>query len=94
MNRFARDSDVAWRQVGEEIVVVPISRQRTDLDNVYVLNDVGARIWQLLDGERGPGDIAGVLAEEYEIGRDEAECDVREYLIELRDAGIVTEPGR
>ena len=93
MSRFTKNTNVAWREIADEIIVVPISRRRTDLDSVYVLNDVGARIWQLLDGERDLDDIVAVLADEYEVDRAEAEADLSAYLTELREIGAVMEAG-
>jgi hypothetical protein len=90
---LTRNTDVAWREIADEIIIVPISRRRTDLDSVYVLNDVGARIWQLLNGERDLDDIVAVLADEYEVDRAEAEADLTEYLTELCEIGAVTEVG-
>ncbi len=91
MGRFTRNSNVAWREIGDEVIVVPTSRRRSDLDSVYVLNDVGARIWQLLDGDRDSHGIAGVLAEEYEVEKAEALADLDRYLAELREIGAVIE---
>ena len=91
MGRFTRSTNLAWREIGDEVIVVPVSRRRSDLDSVYVLNDVGARIWQLLDGERDSHGIAAVLAEEYEVEMSEAVADLDRYLAELQEIGAVTE---
>ena len=55
-NKFIRNNDIAWRVIdGEALVVSP----KDSL--IYPLNDVGARIWELLDGKRTVSDIASII---------------------------------
>lgn len=54
-----------------------------------ILNEVGGRIWSLLDGTRTPEDIARVLTSEYDVTEEQALADVLEFLEELDDAGLL-----
>src|SRR5690349_10359779 len=47
---FRRSGDVVCRQVGAESILVPIRHNVGNLDFVYTLSPVAARIWALLDG--------------------------------------------
>lgn len=84
--RFRRCGDVRYRVLGEEAVVV-----RQDDAEVLVVNEVGARILDLSDGETSVGVIAACLREEFEAPPDLIEADVERFVTELRDAGVLEE---
>jgi hypothetical protein len=71
--------DVASRLFDEEaFVVVP----RTG--SYEILNKVGTRVWELIDGERSVEEIVRIICEEYEVDPEQAEADVREVLESFR----------
>ena len=49
----------------------------------YKLDDVGARIWSLCDGERNAADIAAQLSDEYDAPPDVIAADALELLRDL-----------
>lgn len=57
---------------------------------VKVLNDVGATIWQLADGQRSVREIAGLICRQYQVTQVEAETDALDFIVELVAKGIVT----
>lgn len=81
---WRRRNELVWRRIGEEAVVL-------DLEGKVLrgINETGWKIWELLDGHRSLGDIAGHLAGEYSIGEEEAERDAKAFLVELEAAGLV-----
>lgn len=80
---------MAWRRVGEEVVLVPIGARRSDLDSVYLLDEVGAAIWELADGQRSTSDIVDALVEEFEVTRERADSDLQVFLTRLTDIGAM-----
>lgn len=84
-----RCRQVAWRRVGEEVVLVPIGARRSDLDSVYLLDEVGAAIWELADGQRSTSDIVDALVEEFEVTRERADSDLQVFLTRLTDIGAM-----
>lgn len=87
--RFAKDSSIVSRKIADEFILVPIRQKAADLENVYTLDEVGARIWELVDGEKQVADIRDTLIEEFEVRPDEAEADVVEFLEQLKEAGCI-----
>ncbi len=81
--RYVKSPDMVFRQVAGEFVLVPIRHDVADLEAVYTLGGVGARIWELLDGERDGYAILDQIAQEYDITLDEARSDLVEFLGEL-----------
>jgi hypothetical protein len=60
---------------------------------VNVLNPLGTRIWALIDGRRTVGDIAAVIASEYDVRPEVAELDTAEFLQTLVDTrAVVLQP--
>lgn len=72
---------------GQAVVVVIDSRK------LHTLNTVGTRVFELLDG-RPLEAVADVIADEFEVSRDEAWEDIRSFVAELLDADAVTVDAR
>lgn len=89
--RFRPSADVVFRRVGEEAVLVPLSQNVGNLDWVYTLSPVAARVWQLMDGVRPAGDLVTLICEEYDVEPDVAAADVTELLTALSEAGLIVE---
>jgi hypothetical protein len=79
-----RNSDVRFRTVLDEGVVI-----KQDTAEVLVLNEVGARVLELLDGTRTVGEVETVLAAEFATPAAELGRDLEGYVAELLAAGIV-----
>lgn len=73
------------------MLLVPISRNFGDLESIFTLNEVGARIWDLLDGCRSLSDITEVIVGEYAIDQETAARDVAEFLDQLESIGAMKE---
>jgi hypothetical protein len=83
--RFVRNPHVIATDLGAELVLLdPRSQQ------MFGLNATGRRVWQSLDG-RPAGELAAVLAAEFDVPAETAARDVSIVLARLRDAGLVHE---
>jgi len=89
--RLARDPSIVSRKIVDGFVLVPIRQKAADLESIYTMNEVGSRIWELVDGEKRVGEIRDVIAEEFEVGVQEAEADLVEFLRQLEQVGAVKE---
>ncbi len=83
---FRPRRDVRFRVVGDEAVIV-----RQEDAEVIALNEVGASVLALLDSRRSVREILDALLEQYDVDRESLSSDLRRFLGELRDAGIVEE---
>ncbi|MEM2842199.1 MAG: PqqD family protein [Thermoproteota archaeon] len=79
-----RGKAVAFRILGEETVIVNI-----DTGFYYTLNEVGTRIWQLLERGRSIKEIVRIVLEEYAVDEDKARKDVLEFINDLYKEGLV-----
>ena len=71
------------RQIAGETLIVPIAGQVTDLDSIYVLNEVASRIWELVRSPIRADRIADIVASEFDVSPERAVEDVAEFLESL-----------
>ena len=57
----------------------------------YGLNEVGARIWKLIQEPKRVSEIRDTILEEYEVEPDQCEVDVIVLLQDLLDNGLIEE---
>jgi len=82
---------VISRKIVDEIILVPLRRSVAEMESLYTLNEVGARIYELLDGRRTAAQIAETIVEEFEVSQEQAEADVLEFLDKLLAIGGIDE---
>ncbi|WP_263018076.1 PqqD family protein [Natronobiforma cellulositropha] len=61
-----------------------------DSGTYYGLNEVGRRIWELIDEPRSVADIERRLLEEYDVEREQVAADVRSLVDDLATRGLVS----
>lgn len=79
-----RSRDVRYRIVQGEGVVI-----RQETAEALVVNEVGARILDLADGERSVAAIHASLLAEYEVEPEALASDLEAYLAELVEIGVL-----
>ena len=87
--RFIRNADLVSRNVAGETVVVPICRGVGDLDAIFTFNGVGTSLWVLLAEGRTEAELSNFVAQRFAVGAEQAQLDVRNFLAELQEAGLV-----
>jgi len=85
INRIPKPVSGVTGQVvdGEAVLVLP------DKGEVKVLNEVGARIWELVDGTRTIAEIAELLTQEFEVDIQKAQNDALIFLQQLEQKGVI-----
>lgn len=90
MNKKYRKQDtIVARKIGDDYILVPTPPRASDLDCIYNLTDVAARIWELLDDSPGLTLIRDTIAAEFDVDPADAEKDLREFLAQLELAEII-----
>lgn len=70
--------------VGTDAVILEV-----DQGAYYGLNEVGARVWELLKAPSTVGDIRETIASEYDVSPEQALSDVLALLEELASHGLI-----
>ena len=68
---------------GEAVIITPQNNE------VKVLNEVGSRIWELLDGTRNIDQLAAVIAEEFDVTIETALQDITLFIEELDSRNMI-----
>ena len=90
-HRYRRNPDFVFRQIADEMILVPIKQKVGDLDSLYSLNATAGRTWDLLDGMRDLAGIRDVLADEFDIGEEDITTHLLTFVGHLTEIGAVTE---
>ena len=86
---FVASTAIVARRVGEETILVPVSSGVGDLDAIYTLSDVAARVWTLLREPASLRQIVDVVCDEYDVAREVVTQDVSEFLETLASKKLV-----
>ncbi len=85
MNRFAIKPNVMARQVGDETVILDLVS-----GTYFGLDAVGARLWRLLEEGKTLSEICDVMVDEYEVSREELECDALALAQDLAARNLIS----
>lgn len=89
LERHIRNSSTVSREIAGETVVVPICRGVGDMDSVFTFNELGTNLWKLLETEQTEEEMALWVTEHFEVSRDQALADIRHFLADLREVGLI-----
>jgi hypothetical protein len=87
--RYGKNENFVYRRIGDETVLVPIKDNVGDMGSIYNLNEVGAFIWERIDGRRRLTDIKEMMIAEYDVGSAEVEKDLLELIEQLEEIGSI-----
>ena len=76
--------DVLFQEVSGETVLLDLASEQ-----YFGLDEVGTRVWQLVNEGKSLEAMVEVLLGEYEVERERLEGDVRALLESLLEAGLV-----
>jgi len=82
--KYTVSDDVLFQEVSGETVLLDL-----DSESYFGLDEIGTRIWKLLNDETSAGEMVDALLEEYEVERETLEVDVAELLENLLEAGLI-----
>jgi len=81
---WQKNPALAWREIDDATVII------SPTDSVmHELNDTGSFLWKNIDGRRSAAELAGLLAESYEVAPDVALTDTQALLEEMSTRKLV-----
>lgn len=80
-----RNENITWKEFGTESILLDLKS-----GDFFDVNDVGLMIWQQADGQRTVKEIIQTLTASFDASDDEMIADVREFLRELMNNGLIT----
>jgi hypothetical protein len=79
------------RQIAGEMIAVPTGPVATKLSGLAVLNETAHFLFTLLQTEQSEESLVEAMLNEYDTDRDTALADVRAFIADLREAGLLIE---
>ena len=77
------------RSIAGEHFLVPVGEAARQFSGMFAMNELGAFLWEAIPGAADEEELVDRVLDEYEVDRDTAEQDVREFLEHLRKIGIL-----
>ena len=75
------------REIAGEFIAVPVdSSCGTD---IVILNPVSKLLWEEMRSEKTFDELVNVMLENYDIPREEAEADLKDFLGQLEQSGLL-----
>lgn len=82
---------IVARRIADELILVPIQRKLGEVECLYACNEIGTRIWDLIDGKRSLKALRDAIVEEFEVSETEAQEDLLILIEQLKDIGAIQE---
>ena len=77
------------REIAGDTILVPVGKTVYDSNGLFVMNELGAFIWDLLPNVETEEQICEAILAEYEVTALDAAADVAEFLSKLRELDVI-----
>lgn len=84
MNYYKIAENVLFQELDGEAVLLSL-----DEGCYYGLDEVGTRIWQMLDDEIAPEQMVATIVAEYDVEPEQARSDLDTLIADLEKSGLV-----
>ena len=80
---YCKNESFVFRRIESETILVPIKDNVGNMGCIYNLNEMGAFIWEHLDGQHKLRSVKDKIVDEYEVSPQEAEADLKAFVTDL-----------
>lgn len=77
------------REIAGDTILVPVGKTVYDSNGLFVLNELGAFIWELLPQVESEEDICKAVLQEYDVSAEEAAKDIADFMDKLKQMKII-----
>ena len=77
------------REIAGENALIPVGEMAQNHAGLFVLNELGAFIWDVLPQAEDEDAVLQAVLAEYEVSAEEAKRDIHEFLAKLRQMDIL-----
>ncbi|MBQ9851050.1 MAG: PqqD family protein [Clostridia bacterium] len=75
------------REIAGEFIAVPVDSSCGT--SIIVLNPVSKFLWEELRSEKSFDELLDAMLKNYDVSREEAETDLKEFLAQLTENGLI-----
>jgi hypothetical protein len=88
---YRKGANIVARKIAGDLFLIPIRGRIADMQRIFALNPAGEYIWQEMENRKGIEEIRQGMADRFDIEEEKAETDIREFIAELMEAGLIGE---
>ena len=77
------------REIAGDTILVPVGKTVYDSNGLFVLNELGAFIWDLLPNVDTQEEICQAILKEYEVSEEEVRKDIAEFMNQLQKLDVI-----
>lgn len=81
--------DLIKREIAGDTILVPVGKTVLDSNGLFVINELGNFIWDLLPQVNSQEEICDAVLAEYDVTEEEASRDIGEFLAKLKEMDII-----
>ena len=86
---YQKNQNFVFRKIDNDTLLVPIKNDVGDMDCIYNLNELGAFVWEHLDGQKSEQDIKNLILAEFDVSVQEAEADLEKFVMQLSEIDAI-----
>ena len=77
------------KKIDNNYMIIPLNNNNVDMTNIYIINEIGYLIYNMLKDNKSIDDIKNQIKEEYDILDDDIIInDIKEFILELKKRNI------
>jgi len=76
-------SKYVTKEIGDELVLVPLSGNVSQMNELFTMNETGRFIWENLSKKTTVEDLVEKMTESFDVSEEEAEKDILLFLEKL-----------
>ena len=81
--------ELVKRDIAGDTILVPVGKTVYDSNGLFILNELGAFLWDRLEAAETEEELLRAVLEEYEVDETTAKSDIQAFLDKLRGMGIL-----
>ena len=81
--------EIIKREIAGDTILVPVGKTVYDSNGLFVLNELGSFIWDLLPEAESEDAICKAILDAYEVSEEQAAKDLNEFMGKLKELNIL-----
>ena len=82
---LSKNPNIVTRVIGEEMILLPVYKTSDEINCIYTLNKVAARVWEMFDGKKTLKKIKEQALKEFDATPAEVDKEMAGLLKDLQE---------
>ena len=83
------NQELILREIAGEHILIPVGQTALKVHGMITLSESGLLLWNRLQEECTEEDLVNALLAEYQVDRETAAADVKAFVQQMREVGIL-----